>query len=187
MLITPNSAHRAWILFETGAAWYSQKTLVPALVGMEKEALDEPMRLLQVLALDAADEAGVVFGRLGVQAPELKTFVNAVRTIASTLPSSAKARPEWQEATFDGERYVWGGPVHQLPLGAGKVAPLGVYDFLKSKGLALRSGFIDDPDGAEASQGYHPLFLVDKWDSRHWLWTKDRQVLYAKPSVSEAT
>ncbi len=172
VLITSNSEARPWILFETGAAWYSQKTLVPVVVGIRKESLDEPLRLLQLLDFEVEDEADVAFRRLEIPPPALKTFVDAVRTIASALKSNQKAKPEWDEIMFEGDRYVWGGPVHLLSLGPDRASPTGLLDALRKSGLTLVSGLKDDPGGAKASRGYNPLFLVDRWEGRHWLYTR---------------
>ena len=187
VLITSNSETRPWILFETGAAWFSKKPLVPVVAGISKESLDEPLRLLQLLDLEVEAEADVAFRRLAIPPPELKSFANAARTIASALKSSARAKPEWDEVMFEGNRYVWGGPVHTLPLGTDGVSPDGLLDALRKSGLMLVSGAKDDPDGARARKGFSPLFLVDKWSARHWLYTKDGQLLYAKPSPTPRT
>jgi hypothetical protein len=181
VLITPNSALRPWILFETGAAWYSSKPLVPALIGMTSTSAGEPLRLLQLLQFDVQAEAAVIFERLGVPPPDMPTFINALTTIQSSLPSSALARPKWDEIIFNGDRFLWGGPTHVLSEGAGVPVPSGLVEALRSAGLVVRSGFVGDRDGAEASKGFVPVFYVDRWDAKHWVWTPERQVLYARP------
>lgn len=180
VLLTATSKERPWILFETGAAWYSDRPLVPVLAGIRREQLDEPLRLLQLLDLERPEDVPVVFSRLGIPAPDAGVFANAVHALASALRSGRKAKPEWDEVTIGGNRYVWGGPTHLLPDGQGLPARQEVIEILNKDGLTFRSDFADDPDGVEASQGFVPLYYVDRWDAKHLLYTEHGQVLYVK-------
>ncbi len=182
VLLTPNSADRPWILFETGAAWYSQHVLVPVVVGMDKGELREPLRLLQLLSLEEPGEAAAAFFQLGLTLADPRGFTAAVKAIAAGLPKGTD-QPSWDELSVNGSRYVWGGPLHSLPDGAGQPAPDALIPALHEAHLEVRSGFHGDPDGAEASLGFRPVYLVDQHGAKHSLWTKDRQVLYARPTA----
>lgn len=92
-----------------------------------------------------------MFTRLRVRTPESTSFVSAVRAISAGLPAGTTARPEWQEASFGGNRYVWAGTVHQLPRRSGTNLLLGFSAVLQAHELALRTDFVDELEGAEAS------------------------------------
>jgi hypothetical protein len=55
VLLTEASVQRPWISFETGAAWFSERPLVPLLApGVVSSQVPEPIRLLQHIPLDDA-------------------------------------------------------------------------------------------------------------------------------------
>src|SRR5262245_28189223 len=66
ILLTPASAAKPWVCFETGAAWFSQRLLVPVLAGgLGPAGVPEPLRLLQLLSLEEHGQAGQAFRDLG--------------------------------------------------------------------------------------------------------------------------
>jgi hypothetical protein len=70
------SVARPWILFETGAAWFSKKKVIPVChKGMTPAALPEPIRRLQAVDINAPSPA-----------ESLTKLAEAVRTVAD-LPN----------------------------------------------------------------------------------------------------
>jgi len=179
VVLTPNSVDRPWILFETGAAWFSNRTLVPAVAGLERSTIKEPLRLLQLLSIENPAEAKVVFERFNLVHPDIHGFCSAVRAIVEALPTP-EGTPHWDEVILNGRRYVWGGPLHTLADGSGTPLSDSVNKGLTEAGLKLRAAPINDPDGSQASKGYIPIYWVDDYGAKHRLWTA-QQVLYVKP------
>ena len=61
VLLTPWSMSRPWINFETGAAWFSERKLVPVVAGdLAKDVVVEPLRSLQLLSLEDPAEATIL-------------------------------------------------------------------------------------------------------------------------------
>jgi len=76
VLSSTESVGRPWILFETGAAWFSKKKVIPVCHrGMTPSALPEPIRRLQAVDINAPS-----------QAESFSKLAEAVR-IAADLPT----------------------------------------------------------------------------------------------------
>jgi hypothetical protein len=59
VFLSTESVNRPWILFETGAAWFSKKKVIPICYkGMIPNALPEPIRRLQAVDINAETQAG---------------------------------------------------------------------------------------------------------------------------------
>jgi hypothetical protein len=62
VLLTEASISKPWISFETGAAWYTGRTLVPLLApGFNPQDVPEPLRFLQLLSLGDPKQAQEAF------------------------------------------------------------------------------------------------------------------------------
>lgn len=58
VFLSTESINRPWILFETGAAWFSKKKVIPVCYkGMTPSALPEPIRRLQAVDINATTQA----------------------------------------------------------------------------------------------------------------------------------
>lgn len=58
VFLSTESVNRPWILFETGAAWFSKKKVIPVCYkGMVPAALPEPIRRLQAVDINAPSPA----------------------------------------------------------------------------------------------------------------------------------
>jgi len=58
VFLSTESVNRPWILFETGAAWFSKKKVIPICYkGMIPNALPEPIRRLQAVDINADTQA----------------------------------------------------------------------------------------------------------------------------------
>jgi len=58
VFLSTDSVNRPWILFETGAAWFSKKKVIPICYkGMVPAALPEPIRRLQAVDINAVTPA----------------------------------------------------------------------------------------------------------------------------------
>ncbi|MFH0958594.1 MAG: toll/interleukin-1 receptor domain-containing protein [Pseudomonadota bacterium] len=62
VFLSTESVNRPWILFETGAAWFSKKKVIPICYkGMIPSALPDPIRRLQAVDINAATPAESFF------------------------------------------------------------------------------------------------------------------------------
>jgi len=91
-----------------GVAWFSGRTLIPAVAGLEKPTINEPLRLPQPLSIDDPEEARVVLERFKLVHPDIKGFCSAGRAIVAGLPTP-KGSPPWDTVIVKGQRYVLGG------------------------------------------------------------------------------
>ncbi len=66
LLLTPDSAERSWVLFETGfgRALCPDNRIVPLRIGMAQERIPEPVRDLQSYSADQEDDVRELVGRI---------------------------------------------------------------------------------------------------------------------------
>lgn len=84
VLLTPNSVARPWVLFETGAAWMSNKKWVIArAAGLTPDAVPPPLSVRQVYSLDDMDGAREVFRALDLKLSDPTEFVTSMRNLAA--------------------------------------------------------------------------------------------------------
>lgn len=183
VLLTPWSMARPWIAFETGAAWYSERVLIPVVAGgLEKEAVVEPLGSLQLLSLEDPEEASQVFKDLALRLGDPVAFCSAVVSICGKARSAALAADDWVGVEHEGHFYAWEGPFEDLREGQPKPLPDGLFPLLKDAGLQLTQGIYGDLMN-EHSKGYSIVWQVDaKHRRRHLLVSSHSQCLLAKPS-----
>jgi hypothetical protein len=82
VVVTSSSVERPWVIFETGAAWMSEKPVILAsAAGFEAANLDEPLSFWQVYSLETVEEARLVFDQIGAADNELGPFCEAMRQL----------------------------------------------------------------------------------------------------------
>lgn len=92
VLLSERSVRRPWIWFETGAAWFSGRQLVPlVLPGLLKSSVPMPLAAHQMLSLDSEREVEQFFLDLRLATPDLSAVVAALREICSVSRMSADA------------------------------------------------------------------------------------------------
>ena len=182
VLLTPWSMSRPWINYETGAAWFSERKLVPVVAGdLAKDVVVEPLRSLQLLSLEDPAEATQAFVELGARLGDPIEFSSAVISIAARTKIAALARDDWDGIEFDGKYYAWDGNLEGLAEGQAKPVPEGLTAALENAGLRLTFGIPSNLMN-EYSKGYSIVFLVDtKRRRRHMLVGSYSQVLLARP------
>lgn len=116
VLLTPASAGRPWVQFETGAAWMSDRLLVTVIAGaLEKRDVPMPLSSFQLLCLCVQDEAEEVFKALGGKLDDSEGFVSRMRELMVTSVESSDSRLGWQGVNIDGRFFAWSGPtIHDL-------------------------------------------------------------------------
>lgn len=84
VLLTPNSAARPWVWFETGAAWMSNKKWVIArAAGLAADEVPLPLSIRQVYSIDEVEGARAVFRALDIELSDPAKFVNSMRNLAA--------------------------------------------------------------------------------------------------------
>jgi hypothetical protein len=169
---------RPWISFETGAAWFSGRPLIPVVAGnLDKSDVVEPLRSLQLLSLESPAEATQAFKELGLTLGDPERFCSATISLCATARSLAMAAEDWVGIDFNGSFYAWDGPLEDLREAAPKPMPPGFLDFLRGQGLAVTSGIYGQLSN-EHSKGYSVLWLIDhKHRRRHYLLTNVQCIL----------
>lgn len=83
ILLTPRSVDRHWVWYESGAAWMSGKKRCPVVAGgLNPSEVKEPIGGGQILLLEEADGAEVLFRDLGGQLEDVPSFCETVRVLA---------------------------------------------------------------------------------------------------------
>jgi hypothetical protein len=184
VILTPWSMTRPWIAFETGAAWYSEKPLIPVVAGsLEKAEVVEPLRSLQLLSLEQPAEATQAFRELGLQLGDATVFCSAVISLCAKARSAALVAEDWVGIEHDGSFYAWDGPIEDLRQGQPKPSPDGLIERLRAENLDVASGSYPDLD-AEYSRGYSIVWLIDlKHRRHHYLLSSSRMCLLVRPKT----
>lgn len=80
ILLTPRSIERLWIWFETGAAWMSDRRLLPVTaLGLEKRDVPLPLGAHQVLSLENVADVQQLFRDLRIAVADAEKFARAIR------------------------------------------------------------------------------------------------------------
>jgi hypothetical protein len=86
VLLTPTSIERLWIWFETGAAWMSERRLIPVTAGgLKKSEVPQPLGAHQALELDNLADATQLFQDLRIAIADVDKFIAGVQEISSGL------------------------------------------------------------------------------------------------------
>jgi len=184
VLLTPTSHSRPWVLFETGAAWYSKRPVVLALAGgLAAGSVPEPLRNLQVLSLEDEAQAAQIFADVGASLAEPAQFCSRVRSLADAGRVEALRREGWRQITFEGRTYAWDGPFERLPEATPRPVPDGLIKALESNGLYCQFG-IPDRLWNEYGQGLTLLYDIDEFMRRHQLLASFGQVLLVRETAA---
>lgn len=181
ILLTEASVNRPWICFETGAAWFSTRCLVPVLAGdLKPEMVPEPLRSLQVLSLESTEQASQIFRELGGKLHHPDEFVARAHELALRGKHKALDELGWQGINFEDQLYAYEGPLQQLQTGDAVPMPEGLPMEFQRHGFENRLCIPGKPEDALA-EGYKCVWLIDKWEQKRPLLSrKERQQLYVK-------
>lgn len=136
VLLTPNSIQRPWVWFEAGAAWHSKKPLVLARAGgIEASEVPEPLGTKQLPSLEVADEVRAVLSVLGVETGIAEEMAARISELSSRAELAGAEEPVWESLELDGVHYAWAGPLVGLEDRDGIVAPTGLEDAFRRRGL----------------------------------------------------
>jgi hypothetical protein len=181
ILLTEASINRPWICFETGAAWFSKRPIVPVLSGEFKaEMVPEPLRSLQLLSLGSSEQASQVFRELGGELRDPDEFVTRVRELA--LRGKLKALDElgWEGIQFEDQFYAYEGPFQHLSTGDAIPMPEGLPRAFQQHGFENRLCIPGRPKDALAA-GYKCVWLIDKFKQKRPLLSRnEKQQLYVR-------
>jgi len=181
VLLTPNSVDRPWILFEAGAAWFADRPLIPLVAaGLAKAAVPEPLRLLQLVDLEDQAALAAALQRIGLSSAQSMSLAADAAIIGRTLAAAALAAEGWAQIVHANRRFAWDGPLNRLPLGDGRDQPDKLPDALRSVALRVTRGFAGDV-GNEVSKGYRILYEIDRWQTKHYVYGEDAQILLVRP------
>lgn len=101
VLLTPTSIERLWIWFETGAAWMSERRLVPVVArGLEKNKIPPPLGAHQALSLDDERDVRQLFRDLRLAVSDVKRFCAAVAALTDSTASARTYGPDLTPMDF---------------------------------------------------------------------------------------
>jgi hypothetical protein len=81
VLLTPTSIRRQWIWFESGAAWFSGRRVVPVVYGMVKDDVHPPLSAHQTLDLGDEEDRKQIWVEFGTELQDPDTLRNALRDL----------------------------------------------------------------------------------------------------------
>lgn len=98
VLLSERSIDRPWIWFETGAAWFSERRLVPVVLpGFEKVDIPQPLAAHQALSLNVQREVEQLAQDLGIAFPDPGSVVESIRRLCAARPRKADTAPSIQQ------------------------------------------------------------------------------------------
>jgi len=164
ILLTPNSIGRSWVAFETGCAWFANRTAILARTSdLPAEDVPWPLGSRQLYRLDQADELAVICHALGTRILDPSATAASIRSQQPT-PFAGLSEHAWEGLTFGGQYYAWAGPLLQLEDLPPVPCPPGLVEELRSRGLSVRLGRADKLD-YHVGRGRAQVFATDtrKW------------------------
>jgi hypothetical protein len=180
VLLTPASQTRAWVIFETGAAWMTGRALVPVLGGgLRPHEVIEPLRHLQLLSIEEPNQASQVLAELGGQLADPVGFCERATQLGKLGKEKALDDAGWKQVELEGKRFAWEGPLEDLKESNGVPLPDGLIPALQACGMSPRTGIPGDLLN-EFSQGYVQVWYIDQRMYKHAVVSRDKQVLLAK-------
>jgi len=82
ILLTPRSVTRLWLWFETGAAWMSERRMLPVTaLGLEKRDVPMPLGAHQALSLEDEGDVQQLFRDLRIAVTDASRFCAAVKAV----------------------------------------------------------------------------------------------------------
>ena len=185
VLLTPASITRRWLWYETGAAWWSEKRLIPVVAaGLAKSDVPLPLGAHQALWLDEPGEVAQLARDIGSRIESPEAFCDGLRAIYRERPEPRAADEEWEGVEVDGRFFAWDGPMHQLAMrDEGIPTPAGVIEALKAAHLTPQYGLLGNLLGYR-SQGFLPVYETDRrgWRRRLLLPEQGDQLLLVRPN-----
>jgi hypothetical protein len=182
ILLTPDSLHRSWISFETGAAWFSRRPLLMLAHGIQKSDVKMPLMPLQLSYVMDPEELAAAFREIGIELDnpsEIAARLRGIKPTATDLES-------WQGIDFEGRFFAWDGPgLHGLQDRDPEPTPPGLVDELREAGHTPRYA---RPDNLERTleRGALIVYETDRQSWRRRLWgLRGEQILVVKPAASE--
>jgi hypothetical protein len=164
ILLTPNSIGRPWVAFETGCAWFANRTVILARTSnLPAEDVPWPLGSRQLYRLDQPDELAVICHALGTRIPDPPATAASIRSQQPT-PFAGLTEHAWEGLTFGGQYYAWAGPLLQLEDREPAPCPPGLVEELRSRGLSVRLGRTDKLDNY-IGRGRAQVFATD---AREW-------------------
>ncbi len=135
VLLTPVSITRRWVWYESGAAWWSEKRLIPVVAaGLGKADVPLPVGAHQILSLDDPEEVAQLARDIGSRIDDADAFCSGLQAIYRTRPESRDTDNEWKGVEVDGRFFAWDGPLHHLQDRPPVVAPPAVPEALRTAG-----------------------------------------------------
>lgn len=178
VLLTEASISKPWISFETGAAWYTERPLVPVLApDFNPQDVPEPLRFLQLLSLGDPKQAQEAFKELGGELSDPDTFVSQASQIAQRSQRRALEDAGWKGIEFRDSYYAYDGPLEKLPEGDPVPMPEDLPQAFDQKGFESVLGIPGRLDN-QFSVGFKRVWLVRNWQRKHpLLSSKEKQQL----------
>jgi hypothetical protein len=139
ILLSPNSVLRPWVSFETGAAWFSNKTCLLVGVGALTPAeVPLPLSGRQIYSLSDPHEAEAIFASLDLTLTSPQEFVIEIADAVQRSELVGEDEPSWEGIELGGIFYAWAGPLMSLEDKASTPCPGGLLARLRDRGLAVR-------------------------------------------------
>lgn len=183
VVLTHASMAKPWVCFETGAAWFSGKPLVPVLgSGLSADDVPEPLRLLQLLSLDDPAQASQAFHDLGGELKDPSAFVRRAQELAGRGRSKF-ALERFPGIQHDGSHYAFDGLLEELPTGDAVPMPPGLPEAFREAGFDT---VFSNPVHPEATleAGYVRVWRIDAGQRKRPLLNPRHQQLYARKRMS---
>ena len=136
VLLTPASTERPWVSFETGAAWMTDRLLLPILAaGLSREEVPDPIKSFQLYSIDDPTELEAVFRELDSDATSLEALIDEIRDLGVEAAEAALAANGWKYVKLGTSCYAWAGPLATLPDLSPDLEPAGLAAALSAKGM----------------------------------------------------
>ena len=176
ILLTVNSVLRPWVNFETGAAWFSERTCILVRAGLTPEEIPLPLSSKQVYSLEGVDDAQAVFDALKLKPVAIPALVaEAVSFTRQMKQLTGEVEPAWEGVEFQGTFFAWAGPLLQLDDKAAIPYPPQLVAVLRQRGLSVSFG---NPEklSHHFGRGRCQVFATDRKSWRRPV-VKDQQLL----------
>lgn len=171
--------------FETGAAWFSERTCVLVRTGgLGAEEIPLPLSSKQMYSLDSAENAHAVFQSLDLKPSGLMDLVTEVASLVGQAKLVGNAEPAWEGVELQGTFYAWAGPLLGLNDKAGVECPTELSQVLKQRGLSVRFG---DKNrlSHHYGRGRSQVFATDRKSWRRPVVSGKQLLLVARPEDSK--
>jgi hypothetical protein len=156
ILLTPASINRRWVWFETGSFWFSRKRILPVAYGIDLGDIPHPLSVRQALSLEDPARLRQFFDDLTIEITD-----NEAAELVQAFRASAQQRAApWASTDFEGQTYVWGGPLNKLDDWSPAPASRALMAHVESLGYRSRCG---RPDrlARHVERGYQQVFASD--------------------------